>query len=681
MKRFSISNVMIAAVVIGVIMLIILPIPGGLLDVFIVINIAVSLIILLTTMYIDSALQFSVMPTLLLVTTVFRLALNINSTKLILGNNGDAGDVIKTFATFVIGDNIVVGVITFLIILAMQFVVITKGAERVAEVAARFTLDAMPGKQMAIDADLNSGLIDEHQAMERRSNVQREADFYGAMDGASKFVKGDAILGILITIINIVGGLVLGLLFSDTGMTTDQIIETYAMATVGDGLVSQIPSLLISTAMGIIVTRSASKDTLGIDLSTQLFNQPMVMIVAGISVLLLSFIPGMPKIPMFAMAALFITIGIISYRRPEEAPEPEVDEVADAADQKRKPESVTSLLGVDPIELEFGYGIIPLVDATQGGDLLDRVVMIRRQCALDLGIIVPVIRMRDNIQLSTSEYIIKIKGVEVARGEVMVDHFMALDAGGVTGAIPGIETIEPAFGLPALWITEQARERAELMGYTTIDPPSVIATHLTEIVKRYAHELLGRQQVQTLLNNLKQSQPALVDEVTPKLFSLGEIQKILGSLLRENVPIRDLATVLETLGDYAGMTRDADLLTEYVRQRLKRGITRRFVPDNHAHVITLSPELEQNIVQRIKQTEGGAYVAMEPEMLQHMFENLRTAIERVSNMGITPIVLTAAPIRRHFKKITEQLVPDLIVLSYNELEQNVEIFADGVVSA
>lgn len=670
----------IAIVVLMVIMLIILPLPPVMLDIFLVINISMSLLVLLMTLYIKEALEFAAFPSLLLILTLFRIGLNIASTRLILGNNGDAGSVIEAFGSFATGNNIIVGVVIFLIIIVVQFVVITKGAERVAEVSARFTLDAMPGKQMAIDADLNSGLINEEQARDRREKIAHEADFYGAMDGSSKFVKGDAIVGILITAINIVGGILMGMMYGD-GMPLDEVLQVYTIATIGDGLVSQIPALMVSTATGIIVTRAASKDNLGRDLISQLTAQPYVFLILGVMLFVISLIPGLPKVPIFIIAGLILTMGIVLLRanKKPEKPVIEEDKALEAAKEKRKPENVTSLLQVELIGIELGYGLVPLVDTSQGGDLLERVVMIRRQCAIDLGIIVPVIRIRDNIQLSTNEYVIKIKGVEVAKGEVMLDHVLALSTSDVKGKLQGIETTEPTFGLPAVWIPESEREKAELLGYTTVDAPSVIATHLTETIKRHCYELLTRQQVQTLVDNLKTSQPALVDETVPKLFSLGEIQKVLGNLLKENVPIRDMGTILETLADYGAVVRDTDLLTEYVRKSLYRSISKRFVPDDSARVITLDPALENLIAEKTKQTEQGTYVALSQDEIQRVFNRLRETIENMNQMGITPIVLTSPLVRRQFKNITSTMVPDLTVLSYNELDNNVEVFSDGVI--
>jgi len=580
----KISDILIAVVVLGIVLLIIIPLPTWLMDFFLIINISVSLLILLITLYTKRTLDFSTYPTVLLITTLFRLSLNISSTRLILGNGGDAGNVIRAFGSFVVGENLIVGLVIFLIIVVVQFIVITKGAERVAEVAARFTLDAMPGKQMAIDADLSSGLINESQARERRQDIQREADFYGAMDGASKFVKGDAIVGIIITLINIIGGILVGLL-GGSGMGFDEVIQVYTLATVGDGLCSQLPALLISTATGIIVTRATTKDSFGQDVSRQMLSQPIVFYILGSMIALIALVPGLPKVPMFLVA---VALPVVGYYKARNAKKKEDDERKDVAEttaaEKRKPESVTSLLHVDLIEMEFGYGLISLVDASQGGDLLDRIVMIRRQCALDMGIIVPIVRLRDNVQLGTKQYVIKIKGQEVARGEVMPDHYLALKPEDVDEPIDGIETVEPAFGLPALWITAAAREKAELKGYTTIDVPSVISTHLMEIIKRHADELLGRQQVQTILDTLKRQQPALVDEVFPKMFSIGEVQKVLSNLLRESISIRDIGSILEIMADYGVITKDTDMLTEQVRQKLRRAITKSFIPTGKARV-------------------------------------------------------------------------------------------------
>jgi flagellar biosynthesis protein FlhA len=673
------GEIAIALVVIVVILLIIIPLSPVLLDTLLVFNITLSLVILLLTLYIKEPLQFSVFPSMLLLTTLFRLGLNISSTRLILGNNGEAGEVIKTFGNFVIQGNAVVGFIIFLIILVMQFIVITKGSERVAEVAARFTLDAMPGKQMAIDADLNSGLIDEKAAKARRLKIQRESDFYGAMDGASKFVKGDAIVGIIITVINSVGGIIVGLV--QGGMTFDKVLEVYILATVGDGLVSQLPALLISTATGVIVTRAASENNMSQDLSNQLFSQPIVLMISGGVLLAMSLIPGLPKVPMWALAGLLLYLGYVLNRSRTRQQDTAVEENREKeAEQFRKPESVVSLLEVDPVEMEFGYSLIPLVDASQGGDFLDRVVMIRRQCALELGMIIPVVRLRDNIQINPNEYIIKIKGEEVARGEVLLDHLLAMDPGTAEGELEGIDTVEPAFGLPAKWIRKELREEAEMAGYTIVDPPSVIATHLTEIFKVYGYELLGRQEVQTLIEHVAKSHPSLVEEVVPKIMSVGEVQKVLANLLKEGVPIRDMVTILETLGDYGSLSKDHDMLTEYVRQSLKRTITRKFVGERQVRVVTLDPELEQVIMDSVRQSEHGSYLSLDPEKIQDILKNLLGELKKLTSLGLQPIVLSSPVVRIYFKKLTEQVVPDLTVLSYNELEQSVQIQSVGMVS-
>ena len=676
--RIKISDIAVAILLLAILCVIIFPMPEAMMDFLIIINMAVCIIILLFSLYVKDPVDFSVFPTILLFITLFRLALNLASLRLILGNQGNAGQVIRAFGSVVIRGNIAVGVISFLVILIVQFMVITKGAERVAEVCARFTLDAMPGKQMAIDADLNSGLIDEDTARMRREKIQHEADFHGAMDGASKFIKGDAIAGLLVTFINAIGGIIIGVLTMDQPI--GEIAQIFTLATIGDGLITQIPALLVSTASGIIVTRSGRETTFGSEISSQILAQPHALIMGGVLVIIISLVPGLPTLPMWLVAGALMIIGYVVNSRRTKKAAVDVDVVEEeVAEEKRKPESVTALLTVDPIELEFGYGIVPMVDVSQGGDLLDRVVMIRRQCALDMGVIVPAIRLRDNIQLGTNTYSIKIKGVEIARGEVMADHLLALSSGEVEEEIYGIPTVEPTFGLPALWIPKSDREEAEILGYSTVDPPSVIATHLTEIIKRYGHELLNRQHVQTLIENLKKTQPALVDEVVPKMFTLGEIQKILSNLLSENIPIRDMATIMETLSDYGNLTRDTDLLTEYVRQSLRRSISKRFIPEDVAYAITLDPSLEQLIIDSTKQSEHGAYLAIEPMQIHSIFDKLRSIIENMKNKGKTPVILTSPLVRRQFRKISEQISPELAVLSYNEIDSNVEVYSEGVV--
>jgi len=672
------ADSLLAFIVIAIVLLIIFPLNETILDVLLTLNLSLSLIILLISIFVKNSLDFSIFPSLLLITTLFRLGLNVSSTRLIL-TEASAGKVIETFGNFVVRGNIGVGLVIFLIIIVVQFVVITKGSERVSEVAARFTLDAMPGKQMAIDADLNSGLIDEKEARKRRQDIQREADFYGAMDGASKFVKGDAIVGIIITIINIIGGMIVG--FTTMNMDISQVISTYTLLTVGDGLVSQIPALLISTATGVVVTKAASESSIGQDLFNQITGQPTVLIISGVLLCLMSFFPGFPVWVLIPLGGLLIYLGYTLLSAQSAAPVLEEEEITrQEVEDIRRPENVVNLLSVDPIELEFGYGIIPLADVNQGGDLLDRVVMIRRQMALELGLIVPVVRLRDNIQLNPNEYVIKIRGTVVARGEVMADRFLAMDSGLAEGEIQGIDTVEPAFGLPAKWIDEDQREKAELMGYTVVDPPSVIATHLTEIIKQYGHELLGRQEVQLLLDNLRDRNSVLVDEVVPKLLSLGELQKVLANLIKESVSIRDMVTILETLADYAGIVRDPDILTEYVRQALSRTITQKFIGDSKGKVLTLDNELEKEIMDSVQQTEHGSYLSLAPEKTQQIFANLMKEVERVSSLGVTPIILTSPVVRIYFKRLTEQIMPDLVVLSYNELDSKVEVQSLGVVS-
>jgi flagellar biosynthesis protein FlhA len=662
--------------IIGIVVSLIQPLPHQLLDGLLALNIAISAMMLMNAIFSKRALELSVFPSLLLITTVFRLTLNVTAMRLILGT-GNAGEVIQVFGNKVGEGNIAIGFIVFVIIMIVQFLVITKGTERVSEVAARFTLDAMPGKQMAIDADLNAGLINEAEAKDRRKTIQREADFYGAMDGATKFVKGDAIAGIIITVVNFIGGVIVGMV--QGGLDIGQVFTQYTILTIGDGLVSQIPALMISVATGIIVTKAGSEGNLGEDVFTQMFgNYRVLFIGAGLSFILafvIQFIPFMILSIIFTFVALRLMKKNKAVAQQEEVKiqESEVEEI-------RKPENVINLLQIDPIELEFGYGIIPLADVNQGGDLLDRVVMIRRQLALELGMIVPVIRLRDNIQLSPNAYSIKIKGVEVSNGDLMFDHFLAMNPGTADEDIPGVKTIEPAFGLPAVWIPESSRDRAEMLGYTVVDPPSVIATHLTEIIKKYAHELMGRQEVQTLVDNIKQSYPAIVDELVPKIMSVGEIQKVIANLLKEGVSIRDMVTILETLADYAPSTRDPDLLTEYVRQALGRSISKKFIGDNKSSVITLDPKLEQMIMDSLQKTENGNYLAMEPSITNTIMNNLTKQVQRLIQLGQQPIVLASPVVRLYFKRISEQMVPGLVVLSYNELDPTIEVQAVGTVS-
>jgi len=670
------KSMAVAIFAVFIVLFIIVPIPPVLLDVLLVINITLSLLILINAIYAPDALSMSSFPTMLLFTTLYRLSLNVISTRLIIGR-AEAGEVIRSFGRFVGGNDLVVGFIIFLIIMIVQFLVITKGAERVSEVAARFTLDAMPGKQMAIDADLNSGLINEAEARERRKRVQREADFYGAMDGATKFVKNDAIFGIIAAAINILGGIIMGLVRLD--MTFEEVLETYTILTIGDGLVNQVPALLVSIATGIIVTRAAAESDLGGDLIRQIFNSSKVMFIAAGACLVL--MPILWQWSLLLVAGFLIYLGIqIDKRRIAESRQEEQKIEEQEVEEIRKPENVVSLLQVDPIELEFGYAIIPLADKNQGGDLLDRVVMIRRQLAIELGVIVPTIRLRDNIQLNPNQYIIKIKGVEVASGELMLDHYMAMNPGTAEEEIEGIPTREPAFGLAALWIHESQRDRAEMLGYTVVDPPSIVATHMTEVIKRHIHELLSRQDVQTLVDNVKATYPAVVEELVPKVMSLGEIQKVLSNLLREGVSIRDMVTILETLADYAPITRDTDMLTEYVRQALGRAISRSYINNENADVITLDPKLEQLILDSVQKTEAGSYIAMDPAVSNKIVREVAAMTEKIAQTGKMPIVLASPVVRLYFKRLTENSIPGLVVLSYNELDPALEVNSVGMVS-
>ncbi|MCS7461879.1 flagellar biosynthesis protein FlhA [Paenibacillus doosanensis] len=674
-----IKDLVVLIGIIGIILMMVVPVPIWLLDVLLIINISIALLIILVGMNTQDALQFSIFPSLLLITTLFRLALNVSTTRNILAN-AEAGNVVKTFGSFVAQGNIVVGFVVFIILVLVQFIVITKGSERVAEVAARFTLDAMPGKQMSIDADLNAGLINEQQAKERREKISREADFYGAMDGASKFVKGDAIAGIIILIINILGGLIIGMTMK--GMDLSEAGKVYSILTIGDGLVSQIPALLISTAAGLIVTRASSEGNLAHDLTTQILSYPKLLyIVAGTITVLGIFTPihlitTLPIAALLAFAAMKMQQNLTKKQEQEEqlVEEQQIEEV-------RSPESVISLLQVDPIEFEFGYGLIPLADTQQGGDLLDRIILIRRQCALELGLVVPVIRIRDNIQLKPNEYVIKIKGNTVARGELLLNHYLAMSPGIDDDSIMGIDTLEPAFGLPALWIDEAMKERAELSGYTVVDPPSVVATHLTEIIKKHAHELLGRQETKALIENVKESYPALVDDLIPNVLSTGDVQKVLVKLLREKISIRDLVTILETLADYGTYTKDPEILTEYVRQALSRQITQQFASGSDSlKVITVGPSLEKKIAESVQQSDQGSYLAMDPNSTQMIYQRITDQVTKLIQSGQQPIVLTSPTIRMYLRQLLERTMQDIPVLSYSELEPNVEIQSMGVVN-
>lgn len=672
---FGVAIYLLAAVIFFII-----PIPSILLDVMLAINISLAMIILFNALFAKEVLDMSFFPTLLLFTTIFRISLNVSSTRLIL-STGEPGNVVETFGGFVGGGNLVIGAIVFIVLILIQFIVINKGSERVSEVTARFTLDAMPGKQMAIDADLNTGAITEKEARERRTKIQQESNFFGSMDGATKYVKGDATAGLIITFINLIGGTIMGVM--NGGLSAMEALQKYGILTIGDGLVSQVPSLLISLATGILVTKASSEADFGSMLVKQLFGIPKVLYIVGATITFLGIATPLNPVLFCALGIAFLAAGR-KIQKDVKVEEIEEETNADetAAEEIRRPENVVSLLQVDPIELEFGYGIIPLADVNQGGDLLDRVVMIRRQIALELGTVVPIIRLRDNIQLNPNQYIIKIKGIQVTEGEILFDHYMAMNPGYVEEEITGIPTFEPSFHLPAIWITEGQRERAESLGYTVVDPPSIIATHLTEVIRSHIAELLTRQDVSNLISNIKENNPALVDELTPKLLSIGEIQKVLQNLLQEGISIRDLLTIFENLADHAVTTRDTDVLTEYVRQGLKRAISSKYFPANETtSVVTLDPKVEQEIMGSVKQTEQGAYLTLDPEKTRSIMESLKQEIAKLENIGKNPIVITSPIVRMYFKKLTEDYFKDLIVVSYNEVESNVELQSVGMVTA
>lgn len=675
--------------IIFIVLAIIIPLPTWLLDFMILLNIALSLIILVMTMFIKEALEFSVFPTVLLITTVLRLSLNISTTRGIL-RSGYAGEVIEAFGKFVMGGDAIVGFLIFIIIVLVNFIVITKGSERVSEVAARFTLDAMPGKQMAIDADLNSGLINEEQAKLRRSNIQREADFYGSMDGATKFVKGDAIMSIITTLVNLIGGVIIGMIRD--GGDFMSILNTYSLATVGDGLCSQIPALLISVATGMIVTRAASQDSLMNDVKAQFTAQPFVLLIAGIVMIVMMVIPGFPTFVLLILGVLLIAAAIVldrnkkkmaalelAQRAKEEARELEKADKADN-DYFRDIDNVFKLLNVEPIEMEFGYSLLRLVDEKSGGNFIERVVIFRKQFAMDMGMVIPSVRMTDNPEINPNMYIIKIKGEEVARGEILVDHYLALDSGDVTAQVEGIDTVEPAFGLPAKWISEDKKIMADVAGYTLIDPVSVMITHWSEIMKHYAHEILSRQDVNTMVENVKKTNPIVVEDLIPKVISVGYLQKVLSNLLKEGIPIRDLETILETLGDHANVLKDMDIVTEYVRQALKRTITHRFAEANSLRVITLDTQIEDMIVSSVKKSDQGSYLAMSPDLIQQIVNVTNREIDKIKDVIPTVIILTSPVVRIYFKKLTDQFIPNITVLSYSEIDAAAQIQAIGNIS-
>lgn len=677
----KVFNNIVAAFVVLIILLLLIPLPPFLLDLMFILNISVSFLILITTMYIKESLEFSIFPSLLLITTLFRVALNVSSTRLILLEEGNAGQVVKTFGEFVIRGNVLVGFVIFFIIVLVQFIVITKGSERVAEVSARFTLDAMPGKQMAIDADLSSGAIDEETARARRLKIQREADFFGSMDGASKFVKGDAIASIVITFINLIGGIATGLL---AGQDFGTVMQVYATATVGDGLVSQLPALLISVATGMIVTRSASESNLNTDVTKQFLSQPLVLIMSGIVISLLVLIPGFPKIQILVVGISLISFGVVLLRKEEEVIEQgQVDdlqtteEVTSEADYYKNIENIYGLLNVEQIEMEFGYSLIPLVDEASGGSFIDRVIMFRKQFAIDMGVVVPSVRIKDSGQLNPNKYVIKLKGEEVASGDILVDHYLALPSGDIKEEIEGIDTIEPAFNIEAKWISSDQKVRAELAGYTLIDPTSVIITHLSEIIKKYAYELLTRQEVENLLNNIKKVNETLVNDVIPNIITMGDFQKVLSNLLREDVPIRDIGTILETISDYGTTLKDTDMLTEYVRQALKRTISRRFSDSGQMKVLSLDAEIENLVMGSVKKMEAGSYLALDPDTIHKIVTATGDEVDKIKDLVNNIIVITSPIVRVYFKKLLDQFYPNIIVLSFSEVDSSIQIQAMG----
>lgn len=685
MKRLF--NNIISLFVVVIVLFLILPLPTFLLDVLIIVNISLSIVILLITMNISDALEFSIFPSLLLITTLFRLGLNVSSTRLILSNGGNAGQVIRAFGQLITQGNIVIGVIIFLIIVLVQFIVITKGAERVAEVAARFTLDAMPGKQMAIDADLSSGLINEQEARRRRANIQRQADFYGAMDGATKIVKGDAVMSLIITLINFVAGMIIG---ATSGMETASVLQNYSIATIGDGLVSQLPALMISTATGMIVTRSVSEDSLNNDVLRQFKMQPRAIMVAGVVLLFLAAMPHTPHLSLIIVGAILLVLGwrgLSTMNREKEAQAAEEAQAREEAQKTAVPASeneyykdinnIYSLLEVEPIEMEFGYSLIPLVDEARGGRLISRIVIFRRQYAQDMGYVVPSVRLHDSATLGTNQYVIKIKGEEVARGELLVDYYLALEPPNPAGEIDGIETIEPAYGIPSRWILPENKEMAEIYGYTVIDSLSVMLTHLSETIKKHVYELLDREEAIRLAENLKKSSPQLVEETIPGIISYAALEKILRNLLREGIPIKDLGTIVETAADSMGNTRDLDIITENVRAALARTITRRFCEHGQLRVVTLDAEVEKRVVASLTKNEQGVYLAMGADLMQQIVAQLSECMKKFAELSQTPVVLTSPVIRTYLSRMLSQFYPNLYVLAFNEITSNVQIQAIG----
>lgn len=682
-----ILNNAISLIVVVIVLFLVIPLHPSVLDVLLILNISLSIMILMITMNISEPLEFSIFPSLLLITTLFRLGLNVSSTRLILKNGGNAGVVIKAFGDLITQGNIVIGILIFLIIVLVQFIVITKGAERVSEVAARFTLDAMPGKQMAIDADLSSGLINEKEARLRRQKIQREADFYGAMDGATKIVKGDAVMSLIITVINFVAGLIIGIVQGGGDLST--VLSVYSIATIGDGLVSQLPALMISTATGMIVTRSVSDGSLNTDVISQFKAQPRAIMATGMILLMLGLFPGTPTLPLLLVGAVLSVGGYWSdhkmalARQMEEAESaregeavPEL-QAASEADYYKDINNVYSLLTVEPIEMEFGYSLIPLVDEASGGKLISRIVIFRRQYAQDMGFVIPSIRLHDGASLGTNQYIIKIRGEEVARGEILVDYYLALEPSNPTGEIDGIETVEPAYGIPSRWILPENKEMAEIYGYTVITPLTVMLTHLSETIKKHTYELLNRSETIQLVEHLKQTEPELVADAIPNVVSYANLEKILKSLLREGIPIKDLATILEAVVEASGGTRDIDMITEQVRSALSRTITRRFCENGQLRVVTLDAEVEKKVLAALTKNDHGVYLALSPDIMQQIIAQLGELRKKFNDLSQTPIVLTSQIIRVYLSRMIAQFYPDVYVLSFHEITSSVQIQAIG----
>ncbi|MEG0296334.1 MAG: flagellar biosynthesis protein FlhA [Clostridium sp.] len=682
-KKFNIKqnlDVLVAFGVIGIVMMIIVPLPKPMLDVLLALNITLSVVIMMITMFTTNVLQLSVFPTLLLVTTLFRLGLNISSTRLILSER-DAGQIIEAFGDFVIGGNFIVGIIIFIIIIIIQFVVITSGSSRVSEVSARFTLDAMPGKQMAIDADLNSGLIDEETAKKRRHDLQSEADFYGSMDGASKFVKGDAVAGIIITIINIIAGIIIGM--TQMGLEPMEAMEVFTQLTVGDGLVSQVPALLISTAAGILVTRSGSSDNFGKTLTSQLTAFPIAAAIASGVMLFLAIIPGMPKFPFLVAAIAMGALAYLLYKEETKKEElviaQEEEEITEM--ERKEPENVMNLISVEPMEVEIGYGLIPLADESTGGDLLQRIASVRRQCAIEMGIVVQPIRIRDNLQIRTNEYVIKIRGTVIASSELMPNMLLCMDPSGDSSNVSGIRTIEPTFGLPAVWINKDQREDVEIKGLTVVDPTTVMVTHLTETIKAHSYELLGRQETKLIIDNTREKYSAVVEELIPDLLTIGELQKVLQSLLKEKVPIKDMVTILESLADNSRTTKDIEVLTEYVRFALSRTICNQIIDENRSvTVVTLSPQIEEIVQANTQKSIQGSFPAVDPEITTRILERIRETVDNVYFHNNQPVILVSPNIRPVFRKLIDMVFPHIMIISLNEIPNDVEIRTEGVVS-